>query len=267
MEVFIKIVTISLICGVSRPHQTPRLAAAATVGGAPSALGCRALYIKMWPDLIQKAKDGGLDAIETYILWNAHEPQRRQYWDEISGVLLTAVILDQRYKMMLINYYYPKIYAVGLENQFKRVRELCDEMMNYYKAKSATTRYGVVSESSTSFLVPSDQSHIDFYNIDYMGDFDAYATQNSQPISSKSDLDRYLEDPLVKRTLNLDVLQWWKMNKGKYPILVETAKDLLAIHVTTVALESAFSMGGRTLSPYRRRLHPDTLEVIMCSQH
>ncbi|KAK9214698.1 hypothetical protein WN944_006697 [Citrus x changshan-huyou] len=33
---------------------------------------------KMWSDLIQKAKDGGLDAIETYILWNAHEPQRHQ---------------------------------------------------------------------------------------------------------------------------------------------------------------------------------------------
>ncbi|KAF2287083.1 hypothetical protein GH714_038061 [Hevea brasiliensis] len=34
---------------------------------------------QMWPDLIQKAKDGGLDAIETYIFWNAHEPRRRQY--------------------------------------------------------------------------------------------------------------------------------------------------------------------------------------------
>ncbi|XVE65399.1 hypothetical protein DITRI_Ditri07aG0177400 [Diplodiscus trichospermus] len=34
---------------------------------------------EMWPDLIQKAKDGGLDAIETYIFWNAHEPRRRQY--------------------------------------------------------------------------------------------------------------------------------------------------------------------------------------------
>lgn len=32
----------------------------------------------MWPDLIQKAKDGGLDAIETYVFWDAHEPQRRQ---------------------------------------------------------------------------------------------------------------------------------------------------------------------------------------------
>ncbi|KAK9697308.1 hypothetical protein RND81_08G029000 [Saponaria officinalis] len=34
---------------------------------------------EMWPDLIRKAKDGGLDAIETYVFWNAHEPVRRQY--------------------------------------------------------------------------------------------------------------------------------------------------------------------------------------------
>ncbi|XP_068666341.1 beta-galactosidase 7-like [Aristolochia californica] len=33
----------------------------------------------MWPDLIQKARDGGLDAIETYVFWNAHEPRRREY--------------------------------------------------------------------------------------------------------------------------------------------------------------------------------------------
>ena len=28
----------------------------------------------MWEDLIQKAKDGGLDVIETYVFWNVHEP-------------------------------------------------------------------------------------------------------------------------------------------------------------------------------------------------
>jgi len=28
----------------------------------------------MWEDLIQKAKDGGLDVVETYIFWNVHEP-------------------------------------------------------------------------------------------------------------------------------------------------------------------------------------------------
>lgn len=28
----------------------------------------------MWEDLINKAKDGGLDVIETYVFWNVHEP-------------------------------------------------------------------------------------------------------------------------------------------------------------------------------------------------
>lgn len=34
---------------------------------------------EMWPDLIQKSKDGGLDVIETYVFWNAHEPVQNQY--------------------------------------------------------------------------------------------------------------------------------------------------------------------------------------------
>lgn len=35
----------------------------------------------MWPSLIKKAKEGGLNAIETYVFWNAHEPQRRQVFN------------------------------------------------------------------------------------------------------------------------------------------------------------------------------------------
>ncbi|XVF88935.1 hypothetical protein PTKIN_Ptkin19aG0091000 [Pterospermum kingtungense] len=34
---------------------------------------------QMWPDLVRKAKEGGLDAVETYVFWNVHEPVRRQY--------------------------------------------------------------------------------------------------------------------------------------------------------------------------------------------
>ncbi|XP_050229335.2 beta-galactosidase 15-like [Mercurialis annua] len=40
---------------------------------------------QMWPSLIRKANDGGLNTIETYVFWNAHEPQRRQY--DFSGNL------------------------------------------------------------------------------------------------------------------------------------------------------------------------------------
>ncbi|KZV34570.1 Beta-galactosidase 8 isoform 1 [Dorcoceras hygrometricum] len=33
---------------------------------------------EMWPDLIQKSKEGGLDIIETYVFWDMHEPVRGQ---------------------------------------------------------------------------------------------------------------------------------------------------------------------------------------------
>ncbi|KAI4330678.1 hypothetical protein MLD38_028940 [Melastoma candidum] len=34
---------------------------------------------EMWPDLIQKAKEGGLDVIQTYVFWNGHEPSPEKY--------------------------------------------------------------------------------------------------------------------------------------------------------------------------------------------
>ncbi|KAJ3678015.1 hypothetical protein LUZ60_001818 [Juncus effusus] len=34
---------------------------------------------EMWPDLIAKAKEGGLDVIQTYVFWNVHEPIQGQY--------------------------------------------------------------------------------------------------------------------------------------------------------------------------------------------
>ncbi|KAK7349245.1 hypothetical protein VNO77_06456 [Canavalia gladiata] len=35
---------------------------------------------EMWPDLIQKAKEGGLDVIQTYVFWNGHEPSPGKYY-------------------------------------------------------------------------------------------------------------------------------------------------------------------------------------------
>ncbi|KAL8229591.1 hypothetical protein R6Q57_014491 [Mikania cordata] len=37
---------------------------------------------EMWPDIIEIAKEGGLDVIETYVFWNYHEPVKGQYYFE-----------------------------------------------------------------------------------------------------------------------------------------------------------------------------------------
>ncbi|KAL0292865.1 UNVERIFIED_CONTAM: putative AC9 transposase [Sesamum calycinum] len=42
------------------------------------------------------------------------------------------------------------------------------------------------------------------------------------------------------------------------------ARDILAIPVSTVASESAFSSSGKLINPHRNRLHHTTVEALMC---
>ena len=74
----------------------------------------------------------------------------------------------------------------------------------------------------------------------------------------KTHLDIYLEGPRLNRraNLNLDVLSYWKENQHRFGDLTSMARDILIIPITTVASESAFSVGSRVLTPYRNRLLP-----------
>ncbi|XP_076956323.1 beta-galactosidase 5-like isoform X2 [Bidens hawaiensis] len=51
---------------------------------------------EMWEDLIQKAKDGGLDVIDTYVFWNGHEPSPGNYNFEGRYDLVRFVRLVQK---------------------------------------------------------------------------------------------------------------------------------------------------------------------------
>ncbi|PRQ42599.1 putative beta-galactosidase [Rosa chinensis] len=50
---------------------------------------------EMWPDLIQKAKDGGLDVMQTYVFWNGHEPSPGKYYFEDRYDLVKFIKLAQ----------------------------------------------------------------------------------------------------------------------------------------------------------------------------
>ena len=64
-----------------------------------------------------------------------------------------------------------------------------------------------------------------------------------------------------------DVLDWWKLKSSKYPILSKMARDILTIHISTIAFESAFSTSGRILDAFRSSLSPKTVEALVCSQN
>ncbi|KAJ0591245.1 putative beta-galactosidase [Helianthus annuus] len=56
---------------------------------------------QMWEDLIQKAKDGGLDVIDTYVFWNGHEPSPGIYNFEGRYDLVKFVKLVQKVGMYM----------------------------------------------------------------------------------------------------------------------------------------------------------------------
>ena len=101
---------------------------------------------------------------------------------------------------------------------------------------------------------------------DRLASFDAFVCSTTNVDARRSEIDTYLEEPVLPRSSDFDILAWWKANSSKYPILQTIARDILVIPISTVASESAFSTSGRFISPHRSRLHPKTLEAMMCTQ-
>ena len=79
-----------------------------------------------------------------------------------------------------------------------------------------------------------------------------------------NELDAYLKADVEVGT-DYDVLSWWKVNSGKYPIRSQIARDVLAMQVFSVASESAFSTSGRIIEPYRSCLTHYMVEVLICT--
>ncbi|XVF48049.1 hypothetical protein PTKIN_Ptkin03bG0159200 [Pterospermum kingtungense] len=95
-------------------------------------------------------------------------------------------------------------------------------------------------------------------------DFDVYLMDTSGQ-QTKSELDQYLEEFLLLRVQEFDVLGWWKLNMLKYPTLSKMARDILAIPVSA-APDSIFDTIDKQLNEYRSSLRPEIVEALICAK-
>ncbi|CAL2270633.1 unnamed protein product [Prunus armeniaca] len=98
-----------------------------------------------------------------------------------------------------------------------------------------------------------------------MYDFDN-SYKNGPSTSRKNELHKYLDEETLDRKQDIDVLSWWQMEHFHYPILSNLACDVLTIHISTVASESAFSIRGRVLDQYRSSLLPEIVQALLCTR-
>jgi hypothetical protein len=191
-----------------------------------------------------------------------------KYWGDLTQVnrlLFVAAVLDPQYKIIYLDFWFKKV--LGLELGAKMtslVRGTLDQLFTEYSNMDGSSSSGSVSASQGQLdLVGSSTSSLDdALHFEFLG-FKAH--QNL--LDSKSEVERYLMEDVEPKDPNFDILNWWRVNAPKFPLLARISRDVLAIPITTVPSESVFSTGGRVLDSFRSSLAPKTAEGLICAQN
>ena len=206
-----------------------------------------------------------------------------KYWDGIKNVnrmLIIATIIDPRKKMTYANFCFEQLYgedSLESKEMGESVLDLLRSMFKEYASRfggDATRSSQSKKTSSVSVQETQEQMGRLALVVEDFG-YERMDNKYTELVAEKEDetrdkLEAYLKAPLENQRLMMgfefDILAWWKMHQTKFPVLAEMARDLLAMQVSSVASESAFSTSGRILEPYRSCLTHYMIEVLMCSE-
>nr|KAJ0227299.1 hypothetical protein LSAT_V11C100041820 [Lactuca sativa] len=172
-----------------------------------------------------------------------------QYWDNVDNVnylLYVAFVLDPRNKLGYITYCIELIYGKGSGKVEKtNVQNTYDNLGGENLSSYGEMDIDLELEFDKFDHEGQDiKSEVSFgeIDIDLELEFDRF-DHEGQDI--KSEVETYIVDGKEKRGNKFNLLGWWKVNSTKFFIFSTLARHVLAMPITTVASELAFSTGGR----------------------
>ncbi|KAL3840759.1 hypothetical protein ACJIZ3_025350 [Penstemon smallii] len=189
------------------------------------------------------------------------------YWKSSCFILATAVVMDPRFKMKLVEFSFSKIYGEEAESYVKIVDEGIHELFREYVAHPFPPTPASYAEEANGAIMKAEDSQGIGISSNGLGltDFDVYIMETTSQLS-KTELDQYLEESLLPRVHEFDVIGWWKLNSRKYPTLSKMARDILSIPVCTVPAASVFDTVRKEMDSYRCSLRPETVEALICAK-
>ncbi|KAM3328475.1 hypothetical protein P3S68_033167 [Capsicum galapagoense] len=158
----------------------------------------------------------------------------------MNKMIFISSVLDPRNKLKYVPFAIVDVFGKEIGDKLSNsVESYMKALFEHYVKKSKNS-----SSSSSSF---------------YSG--------NSSSISGyQSELGKYLAEEIKPDSEQFDILCWWKVNEPRFPILAEMARDVLAIPISSVSSECAFSTGGRVIDPFRSSLTPKLVQSLICLQ-
>jgi hypothetical protein len=115
--------------------------------------------------------------------------------------------------------------------------------------------FGITSVLSPSNIQQEKEKEFDLFDIMVTN----YVITSSN--NRDSELLMYENEREIYRTEN--PLEWWNINKTKYPILPQLAYKYLCITGTSVPSERMFSATGHLTSDRRSRLTPENADTLL----
>ncbi|KAK0595744.1 hypothetical protein LWI29_009640 [Acer saccharum] len=142
-------------------------------------------------------------------------------WCQSNLVLAVAAVLDPRFKMDVVKYWYKKIYGSECETQLTTFTNYFIRVYNEYEKGTNDEKN---SSISYKMLDPSGKPHKSSHDLDHVQ-------------SLNFELHLYLEDVKFPLIEDFDILEWWRVNTQYFPTLAKMARDFLAVQISGLSFD------------------------------
>ena len=184
----------------------------------------------------------------------------KKYWDpfgeevEMNRLVMIATVFDPRKKMKFVELCFARMYGSGsvqavllFESVIQIMKDLYDE---YSRASLVRKNNGsdsmAYSQSQGTWSQSQEQVNMERtinpkgHQLEDMENLFDEIVKETGIHKSSNELDLYLneavETPQLLKGIEYDVLSWWKLNSGKFPVLSLIAKDILAMVVGGIGI-------------------------------
>jgi len=210
-----------------------------------------------------------------------------KYWEDFKSInLIVATVFDPTKKLQFAKLCFERVYGKDSVDSKEMLDSTYSVLTSLFKEYSRLYPQVSTDASSSNTVGSNSAGHeqaagygeeeMEIPDVSVGRGFERMQSVYDEMVDmigvqdAKDKLDMYLKEKAENPKSNMfgnenDVMDWWRRNSGKFPVLSEIAKDVFAMQVSSVASESAFSTSGRLLEPSRSCLSHYTIEVLMCT--
>ncbi|XP_057543992.1 zinc finger BED domain-containing protein RICESLEEPER 2-like [Amaranthus tricolor] len=162
-------------------------------------------------------------------------------WNSCSDMLQIALLYKDAFTRLesKVGKSEKEKFRLPSKEEWKMASDICDKLTLFSRTTEAF-----------SYTAKLECERIGRILKDLVNEYETHVSSQPNKKPRKCELDIYLdEERLVVDKNKFNLLAWWNAESSKFPTLSKIARDILAMPISTVASESAFSTSDAKANP------------------